>query len=275
MEYFNINAFILGSLLFTRLYISNIIHSLYCIYYKIKIIEFSLFFKPWFSLHSEKLMGTKFSLGWLPLGVFIKPLGKSNDEEEKNKISQSDLPFAFFNKPKYLRTIFDIVPWFIDVFAFTLAFFLFAKFTNLISEFKSLIYYILEILSIMFSENLEKGKLLFITEEIIADKNIILFSFLLFTLFPLFFAPLSKIINWLSNDKKNKSKIKKTLGFILTFGICWLFLWKIPKFIFSIFTFNQCIVYLWSFLIGSFLVGLVFFYTTLSVVKSFTKLKYR
>ncbi|MFA5431607.1 MAG: hypothetical protein WC319_01840 [Candidatus Paceibacterota bacterium] len=271
MEYFNINAFILGSLLFACLYLSNIIFSLFCIYHKIKIIEFSLFFNPWFSLHNEKVMGTKFSLGWLPFGGFIKPLGMITDEEEKNKISQSDLPFAFFNKPKYLRTIFNLVPWFIYIFAFTLAFFLFTNFTDIIGEFKNVINYLIEAFTTMFSGNAEKGKFIITTKEVIADKNIVLFGFMLLTFVMLLFTPLTAIMNWFSNDKKNKSKIQKIFGFILTIGIFWLILWKIPIFIFSFFTFSQSLIYVISFFIGMFSIGLVCYFTTLFVIKNISQ----
>ncbi len=271
MEYFNTNAFILGSLLFACLYLSNIIYSLFCIYHKIKIIEFSLFFNPWFSLHSEKIMGTKFSLGWLPLGGFIKPLGMTTDEEEKNKISQSDLPFAFFNKPKYLKTIFDLVPWFIYVFAFTLAFILFENFTELIGEFKNVINYLIEAFTTMFSGNTERDKFIITTKELIADKNIVLFGFMLLTFVMLLFTPLTTIMNWFSNDEKNKSTIQKALGFIFTIGIFWLILWKIPKFIFSFFTLSQSLIYVFSFFIGMFSIGLVCYFTTLFVIKNISQ----
>lgn len=216
-------------------------------------------------------MGTKFSLGWLPLGGFIKPLGMSMDEEEKNKISQSNLPFAFFNKPKYLRTIFDLVPWFIYVFVFALTFILFANFADLIGGFKNLINYLIEAFSTMFSGDTEKSKFIITTKKFIAEKNIVLFGFILLTFVMLLFTPLTAIINRLSNDEKNKSKIQKVLGFILTIGVFWLILWKIPKFIFSFFTLSQSLIYVFNFFIGMFSIGLVCYFTTLFVVKNISQ----
>ena len=216
-------------------------------------------------------MGTKFSLGWLPLGGFIKPLGMTIDEEEKNKISQSNLPFAFFNKPKYLRTIFDLVPWLIYVFVFAFTFILFVNFTDLIGGFKNLMNYLIEALSTMFSGNTEKSKFIITTKKFIAEKNIVLFGFILLTFVMLLFTPLTAIMNWLSNSEKNKSKIQKVLGLFLTIGLFWLFLWKIPKFIFSFFTLSQSLIYVFSFLIGMFSIGLVCYFTTLFVLKNISQ----
>lgn len=268
MEYFNNNSFILGSLFFACSYLSNIVFSLFCIYHKIKIIEFSLFSNPWFSLHSEKVMGTKFLLGWLPLGGFIKPLGMGTDEEERKKISQSDLPFAFFNKPKYLRTIFDLVPWFIYVFVFIFSFILFAKFADLIGEFKNIINYIIEAFKAIFLENAEKSEFVNTTIKVIDGRSIALFGFMIWTFLMLLLIPFMSIINWTSNGEKNKSKIQTALGFILTIGICWVILWKIPKFIFSFFTISQILIYVFSFLIGVFLIGIASYFTTLFVIKN-------
>jgi hypothetical protein len=193
----------------------------------------------------------------------------TDDVEEKNKISQSDLPFTFFNKPTYLRTIFHLVPWFIYIFAFTIAFILFANFTELLGEFKSVINYLLEAFTTMFSGNDEKDKFITTTKDIIVNKNIVLFEFMLLIFVMLLFMPITSIMNWFSNDEKTKSKVQKAAGFILSIGIFWLILWKIPKFLFSFFTISQILIYLISFLIGMFLTGLELFYATLFVVKNF------
>ena len=123
MEYFSVNTFILGALFVACIFFSNLIYSILCIFYNIKIIEFSIFYNPKFSLYNENVLGTKFILGWLPLGSHIKPLGMTSAEDEINKLEGSDLLYAFFNKPKYLRTFFRFVPWFIYIFAFSISFF--------------------------------------------------------------------------------------------------------------------------------------------------------
>jgi hypothetical protein len=123
----------------------------------------------------------------------------------------------------------------------------------------------------MFSGNTEKSKFIITTKEVIADKNIVLFGFMLLTFVMLLFTPLTTIMNWFLNDEKNKSKIQKALGFILTIGIFWLILWKIPKFIFSFFTFSQSLIYVFGFFIGMFSIGLVCYFTTLFVIKNISQ----
>lgn len=268
MEFFSINAVLLGALFGTSIYFSNILFSLLCIFYNIKIIEFSVFQSPKFSLHKESIAGTNFTLGWLPLGTYIKPLGMTTDEEEKSKICESELPYAFFNKPQYLRTIFSLVPWFIYFIAFTIAFIWFSNFTNLLSEIKSVINYLIEAFSSMFSEEVARKKFIKTTAKISTGKNTVAFAFMLLCFAMLFFTPLGEVINWLSNDKKNKSIFEKVIKYFILIAFLWLIIWKIPLFVFSFFTFSESIIYIPSFIIGIFFSGLTLFFTTLFVVKN-------
>lgn len=271
MEYFSINSFLLGTLFGICIYFSNLIFSLLCFFYNIKIIEFSVFYNPKFSLHKERIEETNFILGWLPLGAYIKPLGMTTDEEEKSKICESELPYAFFNKPKYLRTVFNLVPWFIYILAFSIAFIWFANFTNLISEIKNVINYIIEAFTSMFSSAADEESFVNTTKVISADRNIVVFAFLLLTFTMILATPLSKILNWLINEEKRKLKIEKILGVILTIGVVWLIFWKIPRFIFSFFTFSQSVIYILSFFIGMFSIGIILFFTTLFIAKNISQ----
>jgi len=267
MDYFNINTFLLGSLLFACLYLSNIIYSLLCIFCKVRIVEFSIFFNPWFSLHQETIMGTKFSLGWLPLGGYIKPLGLSADDEEREKINTADLPYAFFNKPKYLQTVFRLVPWVIYLGAAIISILIITPF-SFPTELLKIGNYITEALNTMFSGGIQ-DRVYFIesTRQITDGKNLVFFAFALLVIFMLLLTPFTLIMNWFSNDGK-KNKLQQALGFAVTIAILWFIIWKIPKFIFSFFTFFQSLIYLGSFLIGLFSVGLVFFYSTLFVFRN-------
>jgi hypothetical protein len=222
-------------------------------------------------LHKESIAGTNFILGWLPLGAHIRPLGMSTDEDEISKICDSELPYAFFNKPKYLKTVFNLVPWLIYILAFSIAFIWFANFTNLISEIKNLINYLIEAFSSMFSNLADKENFVNTTKEISAGKNIVVFGFMLLTFTMILATPIVNIPNWLLNDEKRKLKIEKILGVILTIGVIWLIFWKIPRFIFSFFTFSQSVIYILSFLIGMFSIGLILFFTTLFIIKNISQ----
>lgn len=270
MDYFSYNAFLLGALLFACLYISNFVYSLICIIWKIKIIEFALFFNPWFSLYNETVFGTKFILGWMPLGGHIKPLGMIEDEEAKKKIKPEDLPYASFNKPKYLKTIFRLVPLIVFITALFLSVILISD-SDFVLELKNILSYVKNAFQTMFSDEISRNQFIITTREIIEGKNIIMFGFALLIFVMLLFTPISAIVNWYSNDKIVKSKVQKTVGFIVTLLFLWLLIWKIPKFIFSFFTVFQSLIYIISFLIGLFSVGVVFFFTTLFVIKSISQ----
>ena len=270
MDYFNFNAYYLGGLLFVCLFFSNIVYTLICLIWRIKISEFGLFLNAWFVLHKENVMGTDFILGWLPISSHIKVLGMNTNEEEKAKIDPADLPKAFFNKPKYLQKLFRFVPWVIYLSAAFIAI-LINSTSSLESEFASIGTYISDALKTMFSDNIQiRENFIESTNQITNGTNIVFFGFALLVIVMLLLTPITLIMNWFSDDGK-KNKLQKALGFIITIGILWFIIWKIPKFVFSFFTFSQSIVYFSSFLIGMFSVGLVIFYTTLFIVKNISQ----
>jgi hypothetical protein len=267
MGYFNINAYYLGVLLFICLFISNIIYTLICLIWKIKIVEFGLFVNAWFSLHKERVIGTDFILGWLPIGSHIKPLGMISSDEEIAKIKPADLTKAFFNKPKYLQKIFPLVPLLVYLSAAFIAIIVNST-LPLESEFASIGKYISDAFSLMIYENVQaREQFIEHTKKIIDEKNVFLFAFTLLVIIILLFTPITLFLNWFSDDAK-KNVIQKSLGFISTICILLFIIWKIPKFVFSFFTFMQSVGYICSFLIGMFSIGIVFFYTTLFVVKN-------
>lgn len=268
MEYFNLNAFILGSLLFACSYISNIVYCLLCLFYRIKINKFTIFYNPRFSLYKESIMGTKYLLGWLPLGCSINPLGMSATDEEKLQFKETELSLAFFTKPKYLRTIFNIVPWFIYLLAFSISLVLLSGPLNFVAEFNIILKYIISAFETMYGSDYLRVQFINQTQDIIANTDIVVFVFNLLTLFLFLSSPLPWLLNWISDEKKTKSIIQKILGFILSACICWFLVWKIPKFIFSFFSFHQIFTYILSILFGMFSFGIISFFSTLFVVKN-------
>lgn len=267
MEYFNLNAFYLGMLLFACLFLSNVIYSLICLIWQIKIIEFCIFSNAWFALYKEKILGTKFILGWLPISSHIKPLGMIADDAERAKINTADIPYAFFSKPKYLQTVFRLVPWVIYLATAIISILIISP-SSFPTELGKIGNYIIEALNTMFSNEIQvRANFIESTKQITDGKNIVFFAFALLVIFMLLLTPITLIMDWFSNDGKKKY-FQKALGFIVTIAILWLLIWKIPKFVFSFFTFFQSIIYLCSFLIGMFSVGLVFFYSTLFVFKT-------
>ena len=269
MEYFNINAYWIGGLLAGCILINNIIFSLICIIWDIKILEFTLFGNAWFALHKERIMGTDFILGWIPLGGSIKPFGKNLDEEERSKINPIDLPKAFFNKPKYLQISFQFVSWLIYLIVTMVAVFISTQ-SSFQSELTYIGTYISDAFETMFSDN-EKNRTILIesTKHFIEGKSKIVVGFTLLIILMLLIAPIVSIANWLTED--NKNKFQKIIGYIISFISLWFIIWKMPKFFLSFFTFSQSMVYFSSFLIGVFSIGLVLFYTTIFIIKNISQ----
>ena len=263
MEHLSMNAFKLGTLLFLCLYLSNLLYSLIGALYKIKILEFSIFFNPWFSIHKKTVKGINFILGWLPFGGYVKLLGMTEDEEEQKLISQSDLPYAFFTKPKYLKSIFKAVPYFIFLFSFIVAFLIFNEFSNISNALTSLLNYIKIGFFEVISTKATNNDFSVLTNEFRRSKNIVLFSFMIMTFIFFLLSPITNILNWFSNSENKKSTFQKIFGFAITILLMWFYFWKLPKFIFSFFTLKQDLFYFLSFLLGMFFSGLFFYFITL------------
>ena len=177
-------------------------------------------------------------------------------------------PFTFFTKPKYFRTLFSLIPWLIFVVAFFLSLIFYTKVNGFGNGLKNIIEFIILAFKTMFENESMRDAFVDLTKEITTDKNIILFDFLLLTFYFVITFPFSMLLEW-STDEATKSKIRKLLGYILTIGGFWIILWKIPKFVFSFFEFDQSIIFISSFIIGGFLIGLVCYFVTLFLVKTF------
>ena len=271
MEYFSAKAFLLGALLFSFLFLSNIIYSLFCYIFKIKIVEFGIFANAWFSLYTKNILGTNFILGWLPFSCHIKPLGGMiDDEEERKKIKSEDLPYTFFNKPKYLQTIFRSVPWILYLLVLDISILIVYN-SNVVSGISDLTKYFVKSLQTMFGDNSERAQFILMTKEIILGKSLLLFSFSLLMLVMLILTSITIINGWVLNYKLNKSKIPELVGYAIYILLFWFILWKIPKFVFSFFTLYQSLIYISSFIVGLFSVGVVFFFITLFVAKNVFK----
>ena len=273
MEYFSSKAFLLGALLFSILFLSNIIYSLFCYIYKIKMVEFGIFHNPWFSLYSKNIFGINFILGWLPFSSHIKPLGGMvDDEEERKKIKSEDLPYTFFNKPKYLRTIFYYVPWILYLLVLDISILIIYN-SNVVSGISDLTKYFLKAFQTMFGDNSERTQFILMTKEIILGKSLLLFSFSVLMLLMLVLTSLTIINGWVLNLKLNKSKIPEYAGYLIYLLFFGFILWKLPKFVFSFFTLSQNLIYISSFIVGLFSVGVVFFFMILFVAKNILKNK--
>lgn len=267
MEYFSVNAFLLGSLLYGFLLLAIIFYCIVCLIWDVKILRFGIFSSPRFSLHEENVAGTTFILGWLPVSCFMGALGTSADEKDKEKVRKSDLPFALFSKPKYVQKLFHLSPKIVCLISFLIAILLLSD-TSVIKEIEKIFYYLVQAFNTIFSNNsIKTTQFVALTKKTTSDEHKFLFAFTILILTVILFKTLFGFIEL----EFMKKKPFKFLWIPLTILLLWFVLWKIPKFIFSFFSIAQISIYFYSFLLGMFTIGLICFYTTLYVVKGVSK----
>jgi len=251
--------------LFLCLYLSNLLYCLIATLYKISIVDFSIFFSPRFSFHKRKINGINFILGWIPLGAHLRLLGMTENKEDQELFSQSELSHAFFTKPRYVRIIFKGVPYFVFLLSFFISFLLLDNFSNISGGLTSLLEYIKIGFLKIISNNYKEIDFAVLTNELRNGHNIVLFSFMLMTFIMLLLSPVPNILDWFSNGKK--STLKKILGPPIIILMMWFYIWDLPKFIFSFHTTTQNAFYFLSFLLGMFLSGLCFYFITIFFAK--------
>lgn len=264
---FSMNSFYLGMLFCACLCLSNIVYSLFCILMRVNILVFAVFNKLWFldfALHSETVHGTKFQLGWLPWSTYIKPQFNATDETAKDESRELELSF-FDSQPKYIKILFDSIPFLIYVTAFFITFFCIANMSNFGFELKSIYSYIGEAFTAMFSGESAKREFVNETRAITEGKNVLGFGFLISTVLMILTIPIS---GFLSQAMSKKSTILKWLSTIYFLGYLWILFWKIPQFVFSFFSLAQNIIYFISFITGIYLFGMLFYFTVFIFFKN-------
>jgi len=249
MSLFNSNAFLLGTIVFSAISLVNFIGVWLCKIWKVKIIEFSIFLNPWFSLFKKESNGTIYKLGWLPLGSYIKPLGMLEEEDSKSKTKQ---------------VIFRLIPALVWLFVLLLSLYVFNG--NMLKAIEDMFNYIVLATKTMFGLS-STGEFVKKTTDMLINTNIIAFALTLLISVYFVLTALTKITAIYSQDGKKSIGLIKLIGWIVVIGGAYLTFWKIPVFVFSFFSFQQNISYIISFLLGLFIVGSLFFILTMMLVK--------
>lgn len=266
IKYFSLNAFILGILIFAGSYLINTFFILYCAIWKIRIEEFKVFHNPGFALFYKKMAGTKFILGWLPIGISVRPFGFKDGINKLTKYDPKYNQNNYFHRSKYIKPIFIFTPYAISLLVFLVSISLVSE-LGIVLEIVQVFNYLVDVFQMMFSEDMPKEQFILYTKNLVSDKNLVLFAFSLLTMFVILISPVLKVINWFSEDDKRQSKIKKSIGFLFFIPFLWVVMWKIPIFIFSFFTVSQCIVYFFSSIAGILLSGIAFFFLYFFTIK--------
>lgn len=268
MEYFNSNAFLLGTLALGCFYGSSLVTALLCIFSNIKIVELDLFFSPLFSFYQKKINNTLFTLGWLPTGSSIKLLGVTPESFEDDQITEVDFRYTYFFKSKALKVFIQLSKWIFLTTLFCLLVIFYFDQTDIFTAFNTIADYILLALKAMFDNNSFRSQFIEATQTITVNKSILHFSFILFVLFFHLAILIDLILKWTFNSLANIPFFRKFIGVPLLLGILWLMVWKVPTFTFSFFSHTQSILYSINFINGLYTAGIICFFATLLIVKT-------
>lgn len=264
MLHFSYNAFCLGALIFLAISLSNFIYVWLCSMWKVKIIEFSIFLNPYFSLLKKEINGTIYQLGWLPIGAYIKPLGMVKGD--LGGIAIEELPFSFLNKSRTKQLLLRLIPSLVWLFVLLFSLCTLKGPGNILQTTAEMFYYILVAIKTMFGLS-AANELVMMTNSMLIDANIISFALTLLISILLVLTSLTKIIGIYTQDGKNINWLIKLPGFIITIFGVYLTFWKIPIFVFSFFSFHQNVSYILSFTLGLYLIGLLVFILAMILVK--------
>jgi hypothetical protein len=260
----NYNAFLLGAMVFLVISLSNVIYVWLCKIWKVKILEFSIFLNPWFSLLKKEMNGTIYTLGWLPVGAYIKPLGML--KEDSQNIPIEELPFSFLSKSRTKQVLFRLTPSLVCLFTLLVSIYALKGSGNLLHAFDEMFNYILFAIKTMFGLSAH-SELVKRTNDMLIDKNSIAFALTLLISMYLILTSLTKITSLYPQDAKKGNSLIKLIGYIVTIFGAYLTFWKIPAFVFSFFSFHRNVSYIVSFLLGVYFIGSLIFILAMILVK--------
>lgn len=262
MNIININSIILGIVCSTCILSVNLCYLLLCKIFKIKVLEFSIFTSFKNTIHQDEIENVTYKLGWFPIGSHIKPLGKIQDNE--NNIEDSNLKFAYFSKPKYVKVLFALMP---SIIYFTFLLLTVQFLSTEIFSIQNITEYLINSLKYLYDNDYDKMEFLKKTNEFIHNKNILVFEILIFLVFIFLLTPFEKIANWSSNFE-NKSILSKIFSWIVIATLVYFLYWKIPKFLLSFFSFTENLVFILNFLLSTFIFGTLYYFLVIMFLKS-------
>ncbi len=277
MEFFSINAFLLGLVVSSWFFLTNLFYSVIARWNKRKIKSFVLFQSPWFSLHTTTESGAKLILGWLPISSYITIDGfvfeeilehiAPEDDTERQEIRYKPEERGALNQSKKFELLMRISPYLMMLFSLSLAFFLLNG-VNHISDDLSIFFYYMKLgfWEIALGKGNNKAFQALIA-EILNGKNTVLFSFILFVFINFGITRIYNIAEWTFNDLYKRSVAQKIVGSLVIILMIWFYFWKLPLFMLSYFTFVQILLSCIRFLIGALISGALYYLVILSFFK--------
>lgn len=269
MNLLNYKLIILGFLLVSIIFLCNILFCIFCIKFKIKIVEFSLFY---YKLKKDNIENVEFILGWLPIGGYIKPLGMTSDIDEQEKFTGNELNWVFFNKEEYKKVLILFVPTIIYfIFGILLPIIYLSYKNENFFSFKYL-FYLDTFFKTLFGDEQLKYTFGLLTKDIVSESNIIIFTLLIFSTLMFFWSLFDNLSNYMKLDTI-KSKLKINIITIFSFLPSLLIIFLIPKLIFYYYDFSEIIIYVLNTLVGVIICGILLYFILINGVKTYNKIK--
>lgn len=265
MNYININSILLGLIYSICILSINLFYCLLCRFFKIKILEFSIFTSFKSFVHQDKIGNIIYKLGWFPFGSSIKPLGKIKHEEYT--IEKKNLKYAYYLKPKYVHVIFTLMT---SIFYLILILITFLFLIKNNFDLQEIINYLINGFSNIFNNSYNKSNFIIKTQELLYNKNIIVFEILILLIFQFILSLLEKLANW-SSSFKNKSILSKTISWLVIATIVYFVYWKVPNFLLSFFSIKENFIFILNFLIGVFILGYLLYFLIIIFLKATEK----
>ena len=264
MQVINSDSFYFGGILIFIDISLNVLSLILLRSYKPSSFTFSIFTHPFFRLNKFNLWNKEFILGWLPIGSNILPLFAEDSSGELSLTKEK----KFGNLSLIYRYLFYVIILICSIY-----------FNNgnqnfLLSVQKS-IDYLLKLYFEIFK--FKSGNIEYFIDysiKFLNKKSVVLFSIMIYSSFWLIEFPLITFFNLL--DKKvNKTNVYKYFEFIIIHPLRILLfivhIWKIPIFIFTLFSVSEILTSSFSFLLGSFIVGCLFYVFIIYVYKNLIK----
>ncbi len=170
----------------------------------------------------------------MPFGSYVKPLGMAANAEERSRIAPEDQPYAFFNKPGYLRIIILLgSPVTIAVLFFTT--YIIGIATSAVPPMDAFFNYIVDGVRAMFTSQVSHEAFAAQTQQILQGNSVVMIAFLilLVVFYVLNIGPLvSQLLSSADGEVTGARRIVMIAAMLVSM---WLALWKVPVFIFSFF----------------------------------------
>jgi hypothetical protein len=259
---FSITFFDFGVLIILVTLSQEFLHLLLCRLWKIKVEEFSIFFKIKAPIFRKEIGGTVYLLGWIPYGSYIKPVGMV--EEDLEKIHRGDLPFTFLGASRSKRFTFYSMPYLLWILVLLCCCLLIAPGRGF-GDGAQTLWKFLVCISERFTGNMSKEQFASALSILVAGKSPLFLLLSLSMIVNITLTPLSKLSNWCALDRQKWPL--KTFGYLLMIAILYFYTFKLLSALFAITGYVLGFGCLLSFSLGSYLVGTVAFFLVVLVAK--------